>query len=75
MQFMHEIAVLFPVFPRKKTVPKVLLGTNLVNGDNGLRGFFEFVPSVPKKKGQYPKEGARCDAIDWCRAMPFGNGS
>lgn len=71
---MHEIGDLFPVFPRENGCSQSVLGTNLLNDDNGLRRFFGFVPSVPKKKGQYPKKGAQHGKPCGCRAMPFGNG-
>ncbi len=67
-------ANLFPVFPRKKACSQSVLGTKLLSIDNGLHEFFGFVPNVPKKKGQYPKEGAQRGGLCWCRAMPFWNG-
>lgn len=75
MQFMHGVANLFPMFPREVGCSQSVLGTKLLNSDNGLRGFFGFVPSVPKKKGQYPREGTQGDAHRLCLAMPFRNES
>ena len=63
MRFMHEIADLFPVFPREIGCSQSVLGTNLVNDDNGLHEFFWFVPNVPKKNDQYLKEGADGHAL------------
>lgn len=73
MQSMHEVADLFPVFPREIGCSQTVLGTKLLNCDNGLREIFRFVPSVPKKKGQYPREDTNGDALGWGRAMPFMN--
>ena len=50
------------MFPRKKPVPKVILGTLLFNSDNALSLDFGLVPSVPKILGHIPKDmrAARC---------------
>lgn len=66
-------ANLFPVFPRENGCSQSVLGTELINGDNGLRWFFGFVPNVPKKNGQYPEERLRGASVVVWHSMRLGN--
>lgn len=49
---------LSPVSPAVLGLSPVLPGTEFFNGDKDLRGLFRFVPGVPGKKEQEPKENA-----------------
>jgi hypothetical protein len=47
---------LSPVSSLKNDLSPVVLGTNFLNGDNDLRAFLQFVPSVPTFFGSLPDE-------------------
>ena len=46
---------LSPVSPVKSGLSPVPVGTDFLNGDNGLRGFSWFVPTVPTKFERLPE--------------------